>query len=632
MGVLKLKSAFKDYIWGGNRLREQYHKISPLDRLAESWELSCHPQGMSVIENGEHAGKTLREYIDIQGGSVLGKNCRRFQEFPILIKFIDAAEDLSIQVHPDNRFALKEEGEYGKTEMWYIMDCKDGAYLYYGFSRHIEKDELKERIASNTLTEVLNKIYVQKGDVVFVQAGTVHAIGKDIMLAEIQQNSNVTYRLYDYGRRDREGHMRDLHIEKALKVMDRDPVMRPRSSCPHLASCNNFIVDKLSLDGELFDKIEGNVGEGSFLHLLVLEGKGNIRCGEDKIIFQKGDSFFLPAGSGKYKLLGECEILATTIGEKKDSVRVGVDVGGTGTKIGIVNDRQEIIDSATILTRVERPWQEVIKDIADGVLNILEKNGIQLEDCQGVGAGVPGTVDKRAGVIKYANNLNWEEIPFAKEMNKHLKIPVYVANDADCAALGEVKRGAARQCSDVVMLTLGTGVGGGVVLNGTLFEGSQAGGCELGHMVVEMDGTPCTCGRNGCLEACASATAIVKNARRKMEMKRESVLWRLCGGDTEKLVVAHPFIAAEQGDETAVEIVNDFVKYLSAGIINIVNIFRPEKVILGGGVADGGFVPLDRIIDNVKRENYGADYNSMPEIVIAELGNRAGIIGAANLV
>lgn len=632
MGILKLQPAFKDYIWGGNRLKDQYNKQSSLDRLAESWELSCHPQGMSVIENGKFAGKTLKEYIDIYGWDVLGKNCRCFQEFPVLIKFIDAADDLSVQVHPDNSFALKEEGEYGKTEMWYIMDCEEGAYLYYGFSRPVEKEELKKRISENTLTEVLQKVYVQKGDVVFVKAGTVHAIGKNIMVAEIQQNSNVTYRLYDYGRKDKDGHTRDLHIEKALKVADCAPVIRQKSCSPHLASCNNFTVDKLSLNGDLFDKIEGTVGDESFMHLLIIEGEGVAECGEDRIDFHKGDSLFFPADSGKYELAGDCEILVTTVGAKKDSVRVGIDVGGTGTKIGIVNDDNEILDTITIPTLVERPQEDVIRDIAGGVNALLEKNGIPIERCRGVGAGVPGTIDKKNGIVKYANNLRWKEVPFVNEMNKYLKLPVYIANDADCAALGEVKKGAARQCKDAVMLTLGTGVGGGVVLNGEIFEGSMPGGCELGHMVVEMNGEPCTCGRRGCLEACASATAVVRNAKRKMEQHPDSELWKLCEGDPAKLVVAHPFLAAKKGDQAASEVVDDFVRYLSAGIVNIVNIFRPEKVLLGGGIADGKFVPLEKIEANVKHENYGWEYNSMPEIVNAELGNKAGVIGAANLV
>ena len=216
MRILKLKPACKDYLWGGRRLIEEYGKESDGDILAETWELSCHPDGPSVIDNGPYAGRTLQQYIDAEGKAVLGTNCRRFRDFPILTKFIDARDNLSIQVHPDNWYALKNEGQYGKTEMWYVMDAGEQAFLYYGFKREISREEFQERIQKDTLLEVLNAVPVQKGDVLFIESGTIHAIGKDILIAEIQQNSNVTYRVYDYGRVGRDGKKRDLHIEKAL--------------------------------------------------------------------------------------------------------------------------------------------------------------------------------------------------------------------------------------------------------------------------------------------------------------------------------------------------------------------------------------------------------------------------------
>ena len=194
MSVLKLKPSCKDYLWGGHRLVEEYGKEYDGEILAETWELSCHPDGPSTIVNGAYAGKTLEEYIEAEGKEVLGTNCRRFRDFPILTKFIDAKQDLSIQVHPDNRYALKNEGQYGKTEMWYVVDAGKEAFLYYGFKKEVSKEEFARRIQEDTLLEVLNAVPVQKGDVLFIESGTIHAIGKDILIAEIQQNSNVTYR------------------------------------------------------------------------------------------------------------------------------------------------------------------------------------------------------------------------------------------------------------------------------------------------------------------------------------------------------------------------------------------------------------------------------------------------------
>ena len=197
MCILKLKPSCKDYLWGGHRLADEYGVEYDGDVLAEAWELSCHPDGPSYIVNGSYAGKTLQEYIDGEGKEVLGTNCRRFRDFPILTKFIDAKDNLSIQVHPDNRYALKNEGQYGKTEMWYIIDCEPDSYLYYGFSKEISREEFAHRIADDTLLEVVRKVPVKKGDVFFIPSGTLHAIGPGILLAEVQQSSNVTYRIDD---------------------------------------------------------------------------------------------------------------------------------------------------------------------------------------------------------------------------------------------------------------------------------------------------------------------------------------------------------------------------------------------------------------------------------------------------
>lgn len=302
MCILKLKPSCKDYIWGGNRLREEYGVEYDKDILAEAWELSCHPDGPSYIVNGKYAGKTLQQYIDAEGKDVLGRHCRRFRDFPILTKFIDARDDLSIQVHPDNRFALNHEGQYGKTEMWYIMDAGKDAFLYYGFKKEISKEEFAKRIQEDTLLEVLNAVPVRKGDVLFIESGTIHAIGKNILIAEIQQNSNVTYRVYDYGRVGNDGKKRDLHIEKALAVTNRVPIVRDQSSYPHVADCDYFTVDKINLDGKVMKKMEGIVSEESFASILFLDGKGKITCGEESLEYKKGDSFFIAAGSGEYKI------------------------------------------------------------------------------------------------------------------------------------------------------------------------------------------------------------------------------------------------------------------------------------------------------------------------------------------
>ncbi|XCP85692.1 type I phosphomannose isomerase catalytic subunit [Roseburia hominis] len=617
MSILKLKPSCKDYLWGGHRLAEEYGKEYDGDVLAETWELSCHPDGPSVITNGCFAGKTLKQYIDEQGKEVLGTHCRRFRDFPILTKFIDAKDNLSIQVHPDNRYALKNEGQYGKTEMWYVMDAGKDAFLYYGFKKEISKEEFARRIQEDTLLEVLNAVPVQKGDVLFIESGTIHAIGKDILIAEIQQNSNVTYRVYDYGRVGKDGKKRDLHIEKALAVTNRVPIIKDKSSYPHVADCDYFTVDKLNLDGKVMKKMEGTVSEESFASILMLDGEGTISNQGETLAFRKGDSFFLSAGSGTYQVQGSCDALITTIREKSAPVRIGIDIGGTDTKIGLVDVHQKLITQTTMATGSHRPAEEIIREIGQKALELLDTQGIPMDQCVGAGIGVPGTVDRRGGLVRYSNNIKWEHVELAKEMGKFLPIPIQIANDADCAALGEAVAGAGRDCQDVIMLTLGTGVGGGIILDGAIYEGRGVGGSELGHMVIIENGEPCTCGRRGCLEAYASATALKRDVKKETgrEMAPEDI-----------------FAMAASGEEPFEKIVNAYIRRLGIGIVNIVNIFRPQLVLLGGGISNQGEVLLVPLRKMMEEGCFGGEKGEIPEIGTAALGNTAGMIGAASLI
>ena len=313
MAILKLKPSGKDYLWGGRRLIEEYGKEFDGEKLAETWELSCHPDGPSYVDSGEYKGETLSEYILMEGKKVTGTHSRPYEQFPLLIKFIDAHDDLSIQVHPDDSYAIAHENQYGKTEMWYIVDCEEGASLYYGFAREISREEFAGRIRNHTLLEVLNKVEVQKGDVLFIESGTIHAIGSGNLIAEIQQNSNVTYRVYDYGRKGADGRERDLHIEKALQVANRVPILRRKSFEPHIVSCQYFTVDKIVLDGQKMKKIFGEIDKTSFASLLVLDGAGVARSAGEELAVKRGDSIFITANTGEYELEGSFEALLTTV-------------------------------------------------------------------------------------------------------------------------------------------------------------------------------------------------------------------------------------------------------------------------------------------------------------------------------
>jgi len=314
MYPLLLKPEIKDYIWGGNLLKNDFGYETEKEIAAEAWVFSAHKDGPGIVTNGEHKGKTLPEVLEIWGDNAIGKRAAEFPYFPLLIKLIDANKTLSIQVHPDDKYALENEGEFGKTEMWYIVDCKEGAELIYGFNRDISKEEFERRIKDNTLTEVCNYVPVHKGDLFFISAGTLHAIGEGIVIAEVQQNSNSTYRVSDFGRLGADGKPRPLHIDKAIDVTNREIPKIPYgqvgnvteindNSIRELAKCDLFAANIINLNSEL--KLEANE---SFVSLLILDGNAELSCNSDNLKVSKGDSVFVPAGF-EIKLSGKAEIL-----------------------------------------------------------------------------------------------------------------------------------------------------------------------------------------------------------------------------------------------------------------------------------------------------------------------------------
>lgn len=315
---LRLTPACKDYLWGGTKLITEYGKQTDKDKMAESWELSCHPDGESRVAGGPYDGLTLPEALERMGTGALGERGAAFSQFPLLIKLIDARDRLSIQVHPDDAYALRVEGEYGKTEMWYVVDCEEGAGLYLGFSHPVGREEFAQRIEESTLEQVLRRVPVKPGDSFFIPAGTLHAIGAGILIAEIQQNSNTTYRVYDYGRLGTDGKPRPLHVEKALEVTDTCPANTPAPGTPkvcpggsvtELASCRYFTAEAVALSGRLEDTCDG----GSFRHLLVLSGQAKLCWAGGEETLRKGDSLFLPAGLGPYALEGEAKLLRSRV-------------------------------------------------------------------------------------------------------------------------------------------------------------------------------------------------------------------------------------------------------------------------------------------------------------------------------
>lgn len=312
---IKLMPEFKEIIWGGNRLKNEYNKVSDLNNIAESWELTVRPDGMNIVDGGEFDGFTLEEYINKNGFTVVTN--KEMDRFPLLIKFIDAEDNLSIQVHPNDEYGMKTANSLGKTEMWYIIDAKPSAKLVYGLKEGCTVDMLKEAIDNNTVEEMLNYVPVKKGDVFFIPSGLVHAIGAGILLAEIQQNSNITYRVYDYNRKGKDGKPRELHISNALDVIinrteqeiDKIRFSTNVKNNTTLASCEYFTVDKYALDGEINLKTD----EKSFNSVLCLDGDGTLEFNGESFPITKGDSYFVPANLGDYLITGKLEIVVSKI-------------------------------------------------------------------------------------------------------------------------------------------------------------------------------------------------------------------------------------------------------------------------------------------------------------------------------
>ena len=298
MKIEKLTPACQDYIWGGVKLKEKYGKITEKTPCAESWELSFHKDGLTRTSDG----RTLAECFTEKD---FGENAKRFPFFPILIKLLDAKQNLSVQVHPSDDYALKYENSFGKTEMWYIVEGEEGAGVYLGFKRDVTKEEFEKAIEEQTLMELLNFYPAKAGDCFFIPSGTIHAIGAGCLICEIQQNSNLTYRVYDYGRTDANGNPRQLHVEKALKVTDFSKFQPPVFENNVLGESEYFHVEKLCV----VDKTSVEVSQESFVCAVCVKGE----CEIEGQSMRQGDSYFIPAGYGKVEFIGNAEILLTKV-------------------------------------------------------------------------------------------------------------------------------------------------------------------------------------------------------------------------------------------------------------------------------------------------------------------------------
>lgn len=311
--------------------------------------------------------------------------------------------------------------------------------------------------------------------------------------------------------------------------------------------------------------------------------------------------------------------------------RIGVDLGGTNIAVGVISEDLKIVGRGSVKTRAPRPAEEIFADIKVAVDLAMADAGITADEVISVGVGTPGTVNKNTGYIEFANNLDFKQVPAKEMLEKLLCMTVYLDNDANCAALGEAVAGSGKGSKNFVAITLGTGVGSGIIIDGKIINGANFAAGEMGHMVICVDGEQCNCGRRGCWEAYASATALIAQTKDAMKHNQDSVMWQIVNDNIDAVNGRTAFDAMRMNDETGKAVVDKYIYYVASGIINIINALQPEFICVGGGIANEKETLLEPIRKHVKRERYSHYATKQTEIVSAMLGNDAGIYGAALL-
>ncbi len=309
---------------------------------------------------------------------------------------------------------------------------------------------------------------------------------------------------------------------------------------------------------------------------------------------------------------------------------IGIDIGGMSIKGGLIDENGVVYAKKSVVTQAEAHYSVIVKDIADLCFALMAEKGLTKDDIQGVGMGIPGTINSKTGVITYANNINFEKVPIEKEFRKYIDVPTFIGNDANVAALGEQRFGAGKGYNDVIVVTLGTGVGSGIICDGKLLEGKMGAGGEAGHIGIKIGGEMCSCGKRGCWEAYASASALIRQTKRAIEKHPDSLMVKFAEEEG-KVSGKTAFQAAREDDAAGKAVVNAYIRYVAEGIISLVNLFRPDVVLIGGGISNEGDYLMERIQRRVNRYSYGGHRNPRVLVRKAELKNDAGLLGAAAL-
>ncbi len=310
---------------------------------------------------------------------------------------------------------------------------------------------------------------------------------------------------------------------------------------------------------------------------------------------------------------------------------IGIDLGGTNIKVGLVDENCNIVAKTAAKTNLPRPADEICASIVESVWKVLGEAKVTIGEVNSIGIGTPGVANRDNGIVLYSCNLDFKNTDLRSLIKKRLDKPIFVENDANAAAFGEVLAGAGKGCKNVVVVTLGTGVGGGIIIDGKIYTGFNYCGAELGHTVIEFNGRPCSCGRKGCFEAYSSATALINMTKETMEAHKESKMWEIAGGSLDNVDGKTAFDGMRADDPAAKELIEKYINYLGCGLTNIVNTFQPEMLLIGGGICREGENLTKPLYEFINRESYCVDADKVTKLDICKLGNDAGIIGAAFL-
>lgn len=608
--IYKVKPALKEYLWAGEKLKENYNKTSALEKISESWELSINESGLSslIIEDKE---VLLKDYIK---ESTIGKNFQT-SDIKMLIKLIDSNDDLSVQVHPSDRYALEHYGKLGKTEMWYIIEAEPGAYIYLGFKNDYSREEVENALKEGYITDLLNKIEVHPGEFYSIPSGTIHAIGKGVTLYEIQENSDLTFRLYDYNRIDKDGNKRQLHIEESLEVLKYEKYNLKQEKSQNKVLTANEYFELMKINVSKTYSVKNTIN--SFANLTIIKGDpviNGIKC-------KKGESLYAEPDTD-IRIEGESTILLARFPD----LALGLDVGGTSVKGLIIDDCGQKVAETKVPTESEKGYQTILDNMKLAYTNLIKKIGVEDGFFLRIGVGFPGTVDSNLGVVVFSNNLNLHKVNVSKDLGNMINALVVIDNDANCAALGEYFYTDKKRYHDMSLLTLGTGLGSGFIINSKLFKGGMGSVTEFGHMKVKSDSVKCTCGQYGCFEA------IISLARIKMEVNKlrddpSTGLKELISDEESPLKV----FSLDEKNEAAASFTRKFQNNLLLGLINLANILQPEIIVLGGGIS----YPIAKYIPSLEyrmnKFKFGGVAAPKIKIVQATLGNDAGAYGAAAL-